>query len=90
MLTFNGDSAEKIPKFNFNTYVWPNTDQFRPILCLLGTGIEAKEELSRIKERHISKQAFKTITCHSERVPEIARAILKSAVKGEWLLLDNI
>jgi len=55
MLTFNGDSADKIPKFNFNTYVWPNTDQFRPILCLLGTGIEAKEELSRIKERHISK-----------------------------------
>jgi hypothetical protein len=72
----NGEGTDKIVKFDFNRYVWPITDCFRPTLCILGTGIEAKEELFRIKNLHTlssSKTTIKSITCHSEKIPEIAR-----------------
>jgi dynein heavy chain len=90
-----GDQYISMPPANFNSYVWPNTTRFKPILVMMGENIDSYEELKLIKakSKNCSKtgdEGLKIIPCGTGKSSKIARTVIEAAINGHWVLLDNI
>jgi hypothetical protein len=90
-----GPKYVQMPPHNFNEYVWPNTNRFKPILVMQGENIDCSEELKLIKAKskhcHSSgDEGLYIVPCGNGKYSKIARKVIEAAIKGHWVLLDNI
>jgi hypothetical protein len=79
-----GNPFVAIPPQNFNTYVYPNTTRFRPILVTMGENIDCSDELKIIKARSpdmtkAGPNSLKIVPCQANNGSKIIRTILEAA-----------
>jgi hypothetical protein len=90
-----GKQYVSLPPQNFNEYVWPNTNRFKPILVMMGENIDCSEELKLVKAKSkfcyaSGDEGMMIVPCGNGKYSKIARKIIYAATKGHWILLDNI